>query len=63
MLKNNTGEIWSLNESCLMAQQTLMGNSVFSRDETIRPSLDTIRIDTKGCDMNIYDTIRVDYLL
>jgi len=28
------------------------------RDETIRSSHDTIRIDTKGDDMVIFDTIR-----
>jgi len=31
---------------------------LFSRDETIRSSHDTIRIDTKGGDMIINDTIR-----
>jgi len=30
------------------------------RDETIRSSHDTIRIDTKGDDMVIVDTIRYD---
>ena len=30
------------------------------RDETIRSSHDTIRIDTKGDDMVIFDTIRYD---
>jgi len=34
-------------------------DSIWSRDETIRSSHDTIRIDTKGDDMVIYDTIRV----
>ena len=29
-----------------------------TRDETIRSSHDTIRIDTKGDDMVIFDTIR-----
>ena len=32
---------------------------VIIRDETIRSSYDTIRIDTKGDDMVIFDTIRV----
>jgi len=32
--------------------------SVKIRDETIRSSHDTIRIDTKGDDMVIFDTIR-----
>ena len=32
--------------------------SVATRDETIRSSHDTIRIDTKGDDMVIFDTIR-----
>jgi len=32
--------------------------SIKSRDETIRSSHDTIRIDTKGDDMVIFDTIR-----
>jgi len=31
---------------------------IFSRDETIRSSHDTIRIDTKGDDMVIFDTVR-----
>jgi len=30
----------------------------YIRDETIRSSHDTIRIDTKGDDMVIFDTIR-----
>ena len=33
---------------------------VICRDETIRSSHDTIRIDTKGDDMVIFDTIRYD---
>ena len=33
---------------------------VFIRDETIRSSHDTIRIDTKGDDMVSFDTIRYD---
>jgi len=31
---------------------------IMNRDETIRSSHDTIRIDTKGDDMVIFDTIR-----
>ena len=33
--------------------------TVFNRDETIRSSHDTIRIDTNGDDMVIFDTIRI----
>jgi len=35
-------------------------HKVICRDETIRSSHDTIRTDTKGDDMIIYDTIRYD---
>ena len=34
------------------------GDGLLNRDETIRSSHDTIRIDTKGDDMVIFDTIR-----
>ena len=36
----------------------LISDDIDSRDETIRSSHDTIRIDTKGDDMVIFDTIR-----
>ena len=38
----------------------LQHDRVFIRDEMIRSSHDTIRIDTKGVDMVIFDTIRYD---
>jgi len=41
-------------------QSTNSVSKLNNRDETIRSSHDTIRIDTKGDDMVIFDSIRYD---